>query len=53
MRFCNEYLDPKTISNEKLVNSKIVDLIVLYNFHINIIFIRLYMEKLDIYKFSF
>lgn len=41
MRFCNEYLDPKMISNDIDINNKVVDLVKIDNFDIKFI-IKLY-----------
>ena len=49
MVFYNKYLDPEMISNNKIVNKKIVDLIELYNFDIKFVFILLRIIKLCIY----
>ena len=34
------------VSNEKVINYKVVDLIEIYNFDIKFVFIRLYLKKL-------
>jgi hypothetical protein len=39
------------ISNKKFINYKILDLVELYNFDINFVFIQLYLKKMWIYLY--
>lgn len=47
LRHCNTFSDIQTNLNRKVINYEVVDIVELYKFDINFIFIRLYMKKID------